>query len=125
MKDITGVEEILYFVSDLSGARIWFSDLLGAEPVFEEAGYIAFRLGNTNLGIHPEDQKTSHGVSGQVAYWGVEDLEKAKNYFIEHGCTLFRGPIIGADGVKICQLTDPFGNAWGLVEKQPADIITK
>ena len=23
---------------------------------------------------------------------------------------MFRGPIIGVDGVKICQLIDPFGN---------------
>lgn len=118
MIDIGGVNEVLFFVNDLKKAREWYSTLLGIEPIFENEGYCAFQAGKTRIGIHPTDDKTAPGIAGQVAYWEVRSLEKIMSYFLENGCSLFRGPIVGVDGVKVCQLKDPFGNAWGLVEKR-------
>lgn len=117
MDGILGIDEILFFVPDVSQAKSWYAHLLGQDPIFDDAGYCAFDFANITVGLHPSDDKTSPGVAGQVAYWRVKDISDTIQHFISHGCTLFRGPILGVDNVWICQLKDPFGNVWGLVQK--------
>ncbi|HET7579840.1 MAG TPA: VOC family protein [Bacillales bacterium] len=118
MDGILGVEEITFFVQDVGEAKEWYIRLLGSKPVFEHPDFCSFQLGETSIGLHPADGKTPSGIAGQVAYWRVENLEKIIEKFVSHGCEIFRGPIVGVDGVKICQTRDPFGNAWGLIEKK-------
>ncbi|EQD77918.1 Var1, partial [mine drainage metagenome] len=54
----------------------------------------------------------------RVAYWRVSDLREAMDHFIAHGCTLYRGPIVGIDGQSVCQVRDVHGNVWGIVENR-------
>jgi predicted enzyme related to lactoylglutathione lyase len=117
MEEVLSVDEVLFFVPDVQAARPWYAELLGEEPYFDDANYCAFHLANASVGIHRADAKTSPGVAGQVAYWRVRDLRRAISRFESHGCHVFRGPILGVDKVWVCQLLDPFGNAWGLVER--------
>ncbi|WP_245799182.1 VOC family protein [Virgibacillus siamensis] len=117
MGDLLGVEEVLFFVDDVQDAKKWFSDLLGSEPYFDHANYCAFHAADTTVAVHPSDEKTSSGIAGQVIYWRVADIKKTIAHFESHGCSLFRGPIYGVDEVWVCQLLDPFGNVWGLLEK--------
>ena len=117
MDGIIGVEEIVFFVPAVQEAKQWFIDLLDKEPYFDDENYCAFHLANASIGIHPNDMKTISGVAGQVTYWRVSDIHESIKHFELHGCTLFRGPIFGIDNVWVCQLIDPFGNAWGLLEK--------
>jgi predicted enzyme related to lactoylglutathione lyase len=117
MDEIVSVDEVLFFVPDVPTAKKWFVELLGREPYFEVPAYCAFRMANVSVGLHPTDPKTRSGVAGQVTYWRVRDIRRAIAYFETHGCRLFRGPILGVDKMWVCQLTDPFGNAWGLVER--------
>lgn len=118
MHGILGVEEVLFFVPDVSQAKSWFSEVLELCPTFDDPQYCAFQLGGITIGLHPSDAKTSSGVAGQVVYWRVANLQATIDHFVAHGCTLFRGPIVGIDGVHICQVQDPFGNVWGLIEQQ-------
>lgn len=118
MTDILkGIDEVLFFVDNLGGAKDWIRDLTGKEPAFSSENYYSFNLGFCKIGLHPSDQKCRTGIAGQVAYWNVDDMKDAVEYFIDHGCKIFRGPTIGVDGVSICQMIDPFGNAWGLVKR--------
>jgi predicted enzyme related to lactoylglutathione lyase len=117
MDEILGVDEVLFFVRDIQAARKWFVELLEREPYFDDPNYCAFHLANASVGLHRSDQKTSPGVAGQVTYWRVPSIRRAIAYFESRGCRLFRGPILGVDKVWVCQLVDPFGNAWGLVER--------
>ena len=117
MDGILGVEEVLFFVPDVQDAKQWYIELLGNEPYFDNKNYCAFHLANYTVGIHPSDVKTSSGIAGQVTYWRVSDIKKVIAHFQSHGCHLFRGPKLGIDEVWICQLIDPFGNVWGLVER--------
>ncbi|HEU5140334.1 MAG TPA: VOC family protein [Bacillales bacterium] len=117
MEKMFGVEEVTFFVPDVSEAKEWYIRLLESKPVFDHTNFCSFQVGTTFIGLHPADDKTPSGVSGQVAYWRVENLETTLEAFVSHGCEIFRGPILGVDGVKICQVKDPFGNAWGLMEK--------
>ena len=117
MDGVLGVDEVLFFVPDVQNAKPWYVNLLGEEPYFDDKNYCAFNLAGTTIGIHPNDNKTSSGVAGQVTYWRVSEIQKTIAHFQSHGCHLFRGPIFSIDKAWICQLIDPFGNVWGLVEK--------
>ncbi len=117
MDEILGIEEVLFFVANVESAKQWYSDLLGENPYFDEEGYVAFRLANVTIGLHPNDEKNKSGADGQVVYWRVSAIQKAIAHFEDHGCQKYREPIIGVDGVTVCQLIDPFGNVWGFVEK--------
>ncbi|MCI0184390.1 hypothetical protein MM817_02687 [Acidibacillus sp. S0AB] len=117
MDGVMGVCEVLFFVPDVQEAKAWYMKLLGTEPYFDDENYCAFDLAGTTVGVHPMDDKTKSGVAGQVTYWRVADLHKTISHFESHGCRLFRGPIFGVDKVWVCQLTDPFGNAWGFMQR--------
>jgi len=117
MDEIVSVDEVLFFVPDVQAAKRWYGELLGKAPYFDNPEYCAFHLANASVGIHRSDPKTSPGVAGQVTYWRVPNIQRAISHFELHGCHLFRGPILGVDKVRVCQLLDPFGNAWGLVER--------
>ena len=117
MHRIVDIEEVLFFVENVSQAKRWYMGLLEADPTFDDPGYCAFQVGRVTIGLHPSDAKTASGVAGQVAYWRVEHLKSSIDHFVAHGCTIFRGPIVGIDGVHICQVKDPYGNVWGLIEQ--------
>lgn len=108
---------MLFFVPDVQDAKPWYVSLLGNDPYFDEKNYCAFKVAGITVGIHPSEEKTSSGVAGQVTYWRVAEIQKTILHFESHGCRLFRGPTFGIDEVWICQLIDPFGNVWELVEK--------
>lgn len=118
MDGVLGLDEILFFVPDVQIAKHWYQELLGSEPFFDTAGYCAFRLANATIGLHPADEKNWSGSHGQVAYWRVEDIEQVITQFERRGCTRWRGPIFGVDGVWVCQLRDPYGNIWGFVQRR-------
>lgn len=109
-------QEVLFFVEDLLTAKRWMSELLGIDPHFDDPNYVTFCVGHMVVGIHPSDQKGHSGPGGQVVYWRTADLSKAIDHFRSHGCTLYRGPILGVDKVEVCQMQDPFGNLWGLMQ---------
>lgn len=117
MHKFVELEEILFFVPDVTQAKRWYMKLLEADPTFDDPNYCTFQVGRITIGLHPSDSKTASGVAGQVAYWRVENLSSTIDHFVSHGCTVFRGPIVGIDGPQICQVKDPHGNVWGFVER--------
>ncbi|RIV17193.1 bleomycin resistance protein [Alicyclobacillaceae bacterium I2511] len=117
MDELLEICEVLFFVPNVQVAKAWYIALFGEQPHFDDENYCAFEVAGSTVGIHPIDDKTSSGVAGQVTYWRVADIHKAIARFESHGCRLFRGPIFGVDKVWVCQLTDPFGNAWGLMQR--------
>ncbi len=117
MEGLFNVEEVLFFVNNVQQAKKWYIDLLGEPPYFDDENYCAFHLGTATVGLHPSDGKNASGTGGQVVYWRVTDIKKRIKHFESHGCRIYRGPTFGIDKVWICQLIDPFGNVWGLIEK--------
>lgn len=115
MDEVLGLAEVLMFVPDVQAAKPWYAGLLGSAPIFDAEGYCAFRLAGSVLGLHPSDEKNTPGT-GQVTYWRVADIQRMIAHFEAHGCHKYRGPILGVDQVWVCQMQDPFGNLWGLVE---------
>jgi len=63
-----------------------------------------------------------HGIpasaegGGPTAYWGVRDIDAASKRLHELGAD-DRSPIADVgDGIRVAVLTDPFGNAVGIIE---------
>lgn len=114
--ELLGVSEVTFFVSDVNEVVWWIEDLTGQKPIFISENFVMFKIGQTNLGIHSADDKVKLGASGNVAYWEVKDIDSAIVDFLSLGGCLYRSPIVGADGARVCQVMDLFGNVWGLRE---------
>ena len=110
-----GLRTVIYPASDLAAARAWYSTLLGQEPYFDQPFYVGFAVGGFELGLLP-DGEAATSAGGPVAYWGVLDIDAAFARLRELGAGE-RVPVqdVG-DGIRTAVLTDPFGNAVGIIE---------
>ena len=115
---VISLKEIVFFVNDISSARDWFLEAFGGMKEFEDDFYKSIKVGDVSVGFHPSDEKAGPGIKGQVAYWLVNDMNRAIEHFMKMGCTLYRGPITSVDSETVAQLVDPFGNALGIIEKK-------
>jgi predicted enzyme related to lactoylglutathione lyase len=110
---LLGLRTIIYPVGDLEHAKAWYTALVGHGPYFDQPFYVGFAVGGFELGLDP------HGTAaagGPVTYWGVEDIA------VEHRRLLGLGareqtPIedVG-EGIRTAVVSDPFGNAIGLIQ---------
>jgi ribosomal protein S18 acetylase RimI-like enzyme len=116
------LSEVTHFVPDIGAARKWLEAVLRKPPVLSEAHLVQFEVGGARITLHPADGKSPAGVAGQVAYWRARKLDDAIQWLAAHGAQLYRGPVVGPDGLRVCQMLDPFGNAWGLVEPLAARV---
>ena len=85
-------------------------------PIFDSAEFCLFQGPGIQIGLHPADDKSPARIGGQVVYWTVRDLDQTQEFMEQIGCQRYRGPIVGVDGFRVCQMKDPFGNVWGLRE---------
>lgn len=110
-----GLRTIIYPVNDLARATEWYSTLLGQPPYFDQPFYVGFEVGGFELGLDPTGTAPA-GAGGPVAYWGVADIAAAYQRLGELGAGE-RTPVqdVG-DGIQTAVLSDPFGNAIGIIQ---------
>ena len=115
-----GVTEVMYFVPDRRAAADWYSRLVDI-PIscLEDPEHYFIRVGAQEIWFLQADEKSPSGTSGQVAYWQVDDFAAVLTQAQELGAVLHRGPLDRKDGFFMCQLKDPFGNAFGLIGPAP------
>lgn len=111
-----GLRTAIYPVDDLPRAKAWYSSVLGIQPYFDEPFYVGFNVGGWELGLNPDTTQTRPGSGGGVAYWGVEDADRALARLLglgagEHGAVQDVG-----GGIRVATVTDPFGNVLGIIE---------
>ena len=110
-----GLRTVIYPASDLTAAKAWYSTLLGQEPYFDQPFYVGFAVGGFELGLLPDGAAaTSDG--GPVAYWGVRDIEAAFVRLRALGAGERVAVQDVGDGIRTAVLSDPFGNAVGIIE---------
>jgi predicted enzyme related to lactoylglutathione lyase len=117
-KGLTGV---IYFIPEeqLTAARDWYVKLLGVQPYMERTFFVTFLVAGLELCLHRASEKAQSGTSGQTAYWLVDDLAKAMEWFVECGATPYRRLLEVSEGGFVMQFKDPFGNVVGIREKGP------
>jgi predicted enzyme related to lactoylglutathione lyase len=113
-----GLRTIVYHVTDLEGAKAWWSELLGFPPYFDQPFYVGFQVGGYELGLHPEDDVTGHqSVPGNViTYWGVADIDAAYGRIIALGAVEHQVIQDVGGGIRVAAVVDPFGNIVGLID---------
>ncbi|MES2225809.1 MAG: VOC family protein [Patescibacteria group bacterium] len=109
---ILGLRTAIYKVPDLEKAKEWYSKVFQAEPYFDEAYYVGFNIGGFELGLQPETVPVGENVA---VFWGVEDIEKEYQRFLEQGATEVEKPMNVGGSIMVATLKDPWGNLLGLI----------
>jgi predicted enzyme related to lactoylglutathione lyase len=113
---LLGLRTAVYYVTDLGRAKDWYESALGIPPYFDEPFYVGFNIAGYELGLNPDHSVARPGPGGAVAYWRVADIERAVEHFQVVGAAL-RAPIQNVGGgIRVAEVTDPFGNMIGLIE---------
>ena len=111
-----GLRTAKYSATDLARAKVWYAQVLGTEPYFDEPFYVGFNVGGFELGIVPDEGAGERRAEAGVAYWGVADGPAAYRRLLELGATEQEPMQDVGGGIRIGAVWDPFGNVLGVVE---------
>jgi catechol 2,3-dioxygenase-like lactoylglutathione lyase family enzyme len=111
-----GLRTAIYAVPDVPRARVWYRELLGLDPYFDEPFYVGFNVGGFELGLQPLEGEPHPGAGGAVAYWGVEHITEAWPRLLALGAEPVSPPQDVGGDIRVAVAKDPFGNALGLIE---------
>ena len=111
-----GLGTVIYHVPDLARAKAWYAEAFQQQPYFDQPFYVGFNIAGYELGLDPNQASHHSGRSGVVAYWRVDDIESAVKHFVATGATVVAPALDVGEGIKVATVTDPFGNAIGLIE---------
>jgi predicted enzyme related to lactoylglutathione lyase/uncharacterized damage-inducible protein DinB len=119
----SGVSTVRLHAADLPAARAWYADLLGAEPSFDRADYVEWRLGphDHELGLldlqYAPGRPEEHEQHGSVVYWQVDDADAAVADLVTRGATIHEGVQDFGGGYRGAVVVDPFGNELGVMQR--------
>ena len=111
-----GLGTVIYHVTDLDRAKAWYAAAFDRQPYFDEPFYVGFNIAGYELGLNPDRSTRRPGPGGSVAYWRVENIERAVEHFLTSGALLASAVQDVGGGIKVAEVTDPFGNVIGLIE---------
>jgi predicted enzyme related to lactoylglutathione lyase len=106
---------IIFPVSDLDRSKAVFGALLGAEPSMDAPYYAQFDVDGLQVGLDPSGGR--HPVSGPVAYWSVDDIDKTLASLTEAGAQQLQGPRDVGGGMLVAIVQDADGNPIGLKQE--------
>lgn len=111
-----GLRSLISQVPNLSEAKAWYTDVLGFGPYFDEPFYVGFNVGGYELGLLPEDGETPATRGAAVTcYWGVDDIEAAKDRLVGLGAKLMHDIADVGGGIRTAEFQDPWGNQFGII----------
>jgi predicted enzyme related to lactoylglutathione lyase len=115
----SGVSTVRLHAADLTAARSWYADLLGAEPYFLRDEYVEWRVGphDHELGILDLRYAPQHEQGGTVTYWQVDDVDAAQADLLARGATGHEDVRDFGAGYRGAVVIDPFGNALGIMQR--------
>jgi len=112
------IRAVMIHASDVDAAFDWYSRAFPSAQRKVIAAYDkefqCLELDGIQIEIVPADGKVASGAAGSVVYWAVDDFEAELKHFQSVGATLYRGPGEIEDGMRMCQVRDPWGNCIGL-----------
>lgn len=109
-----GLRTTLYSVGDIEKAKEWYAMVFRVRPYFEETFYVGFNIGGYELGLVPDKKSTIKG-DNVVAYWGVDNINKAYEIFLKAGATEVEKPTNVGGEIMIATVKDLWGNCIGIV----------
>ncbi len=112
---ILGLRTCIYLVPDLNEAKKWYAEAFGVDPYFDEPYYVGFNIGGFELGLLPWENGPSPESQNIRTYWGVEDVRKTFDAFLELGATAHEEPHSVGDPLIVATVRDPWGNLIGFI----------
>ena len=103
---------IVYPVKDVARATALFRTFLGAEPYYESAYYVGFRVGDQEIGLDPNGH--TKGQTGPIGYCDVDDIKAALQALLDAGAELQQDVTPVGGGLSIAWVKDADGNTLGL-----------
>ena len=113
--NILGLRTTIYKVGDIEKAKKWYAISFGIEPYWDEPFYVGFNIGGYELGLLPEENATTEKAESVVTYWGVNEIEKVYNHFLESGAVENEKPHSVGGALMVATVKDPWGNIIGLI----------
>ncbi|CAN7438796.1 VOC family protein [Neorhizobium sp. LjRoot104] len=116
MNEASPICAVLIHVADVAQALDWYQAAFphAVRRNLEAFDFQFLDVGGICLEIVPADEKVGMGASGSVVYWQVDDFDAALDHVVAIGAMLYRGPIHIQNGLRMCQVRDPWGNCIGL-----------
>ena len=112
------IRAVMIHASDVDAALGWYSRAFptARRKVIAAHGkeFECLELDGIQIEIVPADEKVASGAAGSVVYWAFDEFDAALSHFQSVGATLYRGPGEIEDGMRMCQVRDPWGNCIGL-----------
>jgi predicted enzyme related to lactoylglutathione lyase len=108
---LQGLRTVIHPVADLVGAKVWFTDLLGYGPYFDEPFYVGFEVAGYELGLLPD----ANPSDGALVYWGVPDVAAAVADAVTLGATVHTTASEVGDGIVTATVTTPQGSIVGFI----------
>lgn len=106
---------VVYRVNDLEKAKQWYIQVTGIEPYFDEPFYVGFDINGCELGLDPDFNGINKGNQSTV-YWAVDDIRSVVSKLVTLGGTIHSDVQNVGGPIEVATVTDPFGNAIGLIE---------
>lgn len=107
-----GLRTIIYKVGSLNEAKAWYTKAFRTEPYFDEPYYVGFNIAGYELGLQEHEAIKGDNV---FSYWGVEDIIKEYERFLELGATKHEEPMNVGGELMVCSVKDPWNNIIGLI----------
>jgi predicted enzyme related to lactoylglutathione lyase len=108
-----GVRTVIYPVKDIARAKKLYGKLLG-EPVMDQPYYVGWKVGDQDIGLDPNGH--AQGMTGAVAYWHIDDMEKTLRSLFDAGAQALQSPKDVGGGKLVAMVKDADGNLIGLVQ---------
>jgi predicted enzyme related to lactoylglutathione lyase len=108
LKDVT---LITYMVADLTAAKRFFGELIGADPYADTPRYVGYKSGDMEIGLVPGGGKRE---PGGLAYWTVSDIAASVKALVAAGGTVVQEITDVAYGLLVASVKDPNGAIVGL-----------
>ena len=113
---LQGLGTVIYHVPDIDRAKAWYATAFQQHPYFDQPFYVGFNIAGYELGLDPNPAANQAGPGGVVAYWRVANIERAVDHFVAAGSGVLANIQDVGEGIKVATVSDPFGNAIGLIE---------
>jgi len=109
---LTGLRTVIYPSADLEADKVWWSQLLGAEPYFDQPFYVGFTVAGYELALLPDADPDD----GALVYWGVEHVPTAVASAIANGAVEHTAIADVGEGIVTATVRTPSGQILGLID---------
>jgi predicted enzyme related to lactoylglutathione lyase len=109
---LLGLRTVAYHVSNIAAGKEWYTKVVGHPPYFDQPFYVGFEVGGFELGLVPDGKP---GAGGTLAYWGTADIDAEVARLVGLGAKLQQPIQDVGEGIRVADLSDPFGNTFGVI----------